>query len=254
MNLTNLKRLFLKSLIGCLVAAASLAVVTILMGDFNDVSAKALVTILLVAAHCLISFGFIVNNERQETFENLSFFANATFILIVLSFITSVLGVWGILPGSLVGKLYALYFVLLFATLHGEILAKTLGKQGSINNLVSANYVFMGVVVLMLLPVIFLEDSSSLGSFYYRLLGAFGIVDATLTLIVVIMHKLYVQKHPALQDNVFNAPDGQIGAAAQPGTARPHRGMNIFVTLLIVYIVLQFIGGIAFALIGAINR
>lgn len=256
MQLDKVKSLFLKVLIGCLIAAAGLAVVTVLLGEFTDVTGKALLTILFIAIHALISFSFIVNNERQETFDSLAFFTNATFTIIVLSFLTSVFGVWGIFPGELVGKLYMLYFVLLFAVLHGEILAKTTKKQVTIDKIVYVNYIFMAAVILMLLPIIFLNDSSEvLGDFYFRLLAAFGIIDATLTLVAVIMHKLYVDKHPKTNDAVFNItqPVGQIPGQVVPTVpVQQKRGMNIFVVILIAFVALQFIGGLIIAVIGAL--
>ncbi len=255
MNLTKSKSLFLKILISCLIAAAALAVVTVLIGSFNDILTKALFTILLVALHSLISIGFITNNEKQDTFESLAFFTNVTFGIIVLSFITSLLGTWGTVSGGIVAKLYALYFVLLFAVLHGEVLAKTIGKQASIDKVVFFNYCFMLVVVVMLIPVIFTGYSSSLGGFYYRLLAAAGIVDATLTLVAVILHNLYVQKHPKVNDPVFSAPalPGQqvVGQQSVPVASRPKRGMNIFVLILVVIVGLQLLAGLIIAVIGA---
>lgn len=260
MQQQNLKNLFLKSLIGCLVAAAGLAVVTVLIGEFNDICAKALFTILLIALHSLISFSFITNNEKQETFDSLAIFSNATFTIIVFSFATSVLGVWGLIPGEVILKLYALYFMLLFAILHGEVLAKMIGKQDNIDNVVYSNFFFMTVVVLMLLPVIFLADNSVLGSVYFRVLAACGIIDATLTLVAVILHKLYVQKHPTVNDSVFNLQQLQIQQAPGqppqyvqvPAVTAPKRHMNIFVILLIGYVVLQIIGGLFILIVGAI--
>jgi phosphatidylserine synthase len=260
MNLEKTKSLFLKSMIGCLVAAAVLAVATILAGQFNDVSARALFTIVLVAIHCLVSFGFILNNEKQETFESLSIFANATFILIILSFMTSVLGVWGIVPGWLVAKLYAVYFVLLFAILHGETLAKTLGKQHNIDLIVHWNYVFMAVVVILIMPVIFMADQDLLTPFYYRFLAACGIIDATLTLVAVILHKLYLQKHPKLVDNIFSIQPvpGQPGSTqyvqVQNAPGQPKRGTNIFVFILIAYLAVQFAAGIILGILGTLHR
>lgn len=253
MNLQSIKRVFFQIMIGCLIAAAGLAVVTVLAGSFNEVLGKALATIALIATHSLISFGFISNNERQETFENFAFFTNATFTIIVLSFITSVFGVWGIVPGELVGKLYMLYFVLLFAILHGEVLAKMVGSQTSIDGLIYANYFFMALVVMMLVPVIFAADSATISDFYYRILAAAGIIDATLTLIAVIMHKLYLQKHPKVVDNVFAIPL-QNGTAQQQQAAPPRRGWNIFVILLVGYAALQLGIGLLFLIIGLITR
>jgi len=264
MDLGKLKSLFLKSMIGCLVAAAGLAVATVLAGHFNDVSEKALWTIVLVALHCLISFSFIVNNEKQDTFDSLAFFTNSTFVLIMASFATSVLWVWGVIPSDLGSRLYAVYFVFFFAILHGEVLAKTMGKQPSIDNVVYANYFFMLVVILMLMPVIFLADNSDLGSFYYRVLAASGIIDATLTLIAVIMHNLYIQKHPATHDNVFNITQSyghmtlaQIEAQPKhtriPVSGRKH-GMNIFVLILLILIGIQLAASLLFVIIGSLNN
>lgn len=256
MNFPKLKRLFLRTLIGCLIAAAGLAVVTVLIGKFNDICAKALFTILLVAVHSLVSFGLMSNNEKQDTFGTLTFFTNATFGIIVLSFATAVLGVWDVMPGELVARLYGLYMVLLFAVLHGEVLAKTLGKQLNIDKTVRINFGFMVVVVAMLLPIIF---GASFGPFYYRMLAAAGIIDATLTLITVILYKLYMQKHPKLPDPVFSVqptgyqPNGQLQpVAVMP--QQPKRHMNIFVLILLVYVGLQVVVGVGLMILGRVSR
>lgn len=253
MNFQKLKNLFLKSLIGCLIAAAVLAVITVIIGHFNSVFIRALFTILLIALHCLVSFSFIVNNEKEKTFDNLVFFTNVTFFIIVLSFITSTLGVWRLLSGTLVAELYALYLVLLFATLHGEVLVKTIGKQNNIDKVVYTNYIFMAIVVLMLIPAIFVSDNARLPSLYYRSLAAAGIIDATLTLIAVILHKLYVQKHPQLTDSIYSMPQptGQLRQNVQIAST-PKKGMNIFVKLLIGYVVLQLVGAIFVIMYGTL--
>lgn len=254
MDLLKIKNLFLKVLIACLIAAGSLAVITVLVGKFSDTLSKALFTILIVAIHSLISFSFITNNEKQDTFENLSFFTNATFGVIVFSFITAVLGIWGILPGDLVAKLYGVYAVLLFAILHAEVLARSVDKQAGLDKLVYINYCFMIVVVVLLMPVIFTGFSSSLGGFYYRILAACGIVDATLTLVVAIQHKIYLQKHPHLKDPVFVTPlaSGQTpGMQPVAGVApQPKRGMNIFLRILIGLLILQLLGGLVLMVVG----
>jgi hypothetical protein len=256
MAFENIKRLFLQILVGCLVAAGVPSVITVLAGSFNDVFFKALLTIIIVAVHSLVSFGFILNNERKKTSENLEIFTNATFVLIVLSFITSLAGLWGLVDGDLVWKLYATYFILLFATLHGEVLAKILGKTNYMDNIVYFNYLFMLVVVALLVIVIFVSDGSLLGDVFYRILAACGIVDATLTLTAIILHKLYLQKHPTVQSPVFSLQPGQPGQVQQNPQAAPEakRGMHPLVIILIAYLAFQFIGGIVVAAIGGLNR
>ena len=244
MKLQKIKSLFLKSLIVCVAAAALLAVVTVIIGHFNSLFFKALFTIMIVAIHSLISFGFIVNNEKKRTFDDLVFFTNATFVIIILSFVTSILGIWKLISLNLVRELYSEYFVFLFATLHAEVLFKTLGKQKIIDSIVRVNYIFMVIVVLMLIPVIFFINGN-LPSIYYRLLAAAGIIDATLTLIAVIQTKLYFQKNPQINDNMFaisqtplqngqNIENKQFALTKKPK-------MNIFVKILIYYLVFQII-------------
>lgn len=258
MDLAKIKSVFLKIMIGCLVAAAGLAVVTVLVGEFNDVLSKSLMTILIIAIHSLVSFEFIDRSERQKTAENLNFFTNSTFIIIILSFITSLFGLWGLLDGELVYKLYATYFVLLFAVLHGDVLAKTLGKSSTIDNVVYSNYVLMGIVVIMIMPIIYMTNSSDLGEFYFRLLAAAGIIDATLTLVAIILYKLYLQKHPALPSAVFSAQQpgvaGVVGSAPQAAPAPASRRMNPFVVILVVYLVFQVGISLAIAVLGNLNR
>ena len=256
MNSQKLKRIFFQVLIACLIASATLGVVSVLVGSFNDIFTKALLTILLVALHSLVSFSFITSNEKQHTFDNLALFTNSTFTVIVLSFITSMFAVWGLLGASLVWQLYELYFVLLFAILHGETLSKVLYKQRNIDWLVLVNYGFMLIVVAMLIPVIFAGSNVKFVSpFYYRLLAAVGIVDATLTMVVVILHKLYLQKHPEIVDPVFSIVQTTVNGVTTQQTviAAPKKRMNIFVVLLLGYIVLQFLGLIVVAIIGRIR-
>lgn len=238
-KLEEVKNLFLKILIGCLIAAAALAVVAVLVGKFNDTFGKALFTILLVAAHSLASFGVISNNERQAAKDELSGVTNTVFVLIVLSFVTSVFGVWHILPGEIVGKLYGAYGVLLFAALHAGMLKSIMGKQANIDKVVYANFYCMAVVVLLLLIVIFSGFSESLGSIFYRVLAAIGIIDATLTLVGVILHKIYTRKHPAP-----NIPEGETAAQARHG----HSVLKVIVVLVVGYVLLQVAGVVLMAL------
>ncbi len=95
----------------------------------------------MVITHSLISLVFIWNDEKQNTFEKLSFFINVVFTLIVISFFTSIFGIWKMVPGEAVWHLYQTYFVIGFASLHGDILSKALRKKEYIDIIVYINYV-----------------------------------------------------------------------------------------------------------------
>jgi len=227
-DFAEFKRFFLFNLIGSLIIAALVAVVTVLIGEFNEVTGRVLFTLFMVILHSLLSLVFIWDDERKNTFERLAFFINVLFIIIVLSFITSLFGIWKIIPSGTVWNLYQTYFVVGFAALHADILSKALRKETYLDVIVFVNYFFMAIVVLMLQVVIY--SSQNLGEVFYRILGAIGIVDGTLSILTIIFYKLYMQKHPKI-DNPLES-----GVQAQPAKKK---GLSIWVWILIIYLLLQ---------------
>ena len=232
-NFAEFKKFFLFNLIGGLIISALIAVVTILIGNFNEVSARVLFTLGMVIMHSLISLVFIWDNDHQNTFERLAFFINISFLLIVTSFITSIFGIWKIIPAETVWDLYRTYFILGFASLHGDILSKALKKENYMDVIININYLFMVIVVLMLQPVIFIDNTSKiLGEMFFRILGAAGIIDGTLSILTIIFYKLYMHKHPKEQNTL--AAGMEIGK-------KQKKGLNIWVWILIIYLLIQII-------------
>lgn len=232
----SFKRTFFQLMIGCLITAAGIGVIAILIGSFSDVIGRALGTIAAVAIHALLGFSYLSEadkRDRKDGGRSIELFSNAVFTIIVLSFITSVFGLWQLLPGEIVGKLYLCYIVLLFATLHADILYRIRGFERRIDLTVTANYFLMSIVVAQLLIIIFSDASELLGAFYYRFLAAAGIVDATLTLTAIILHKLYLQKHPELVDEAEKK---------NPGASNFWR--NPIVVLVLIFLALQVVGAI----------
>lgn len=229
-NFSDFKKVFLFNLIGALIISAIVAVITVLVGEFNSTSIKVFLTLLMVATHSLFSLVFIWDDSRQNTFERLGFFTNVLFFIVVVSFITSILGIWDIIPGETVWNLYQTYFIVGFASLHLDILSKALHKENYLDKVIYLNYVFIAIVVLMLLPIIYISNANLIGEIYYRLLGAAGIIDGTLSLLVIIFYKVYMHKHPRVQ-NV-------LAAGMQTGQ-KQKKGLSIWVWILIIYLVIQ---------------
>lgn len=233
----KLKRSFFQILIGCLLGAAGIAVIAVLAGSFNDTLGRALGTIAMVALHALLSFSYITETEKRDNKDggrSIELFSNTVFVLIAVSFITSIFAIWQLLGGEITLKLYMFYGVILFATIHADVLYRIRGFEKRIDNIVTANYIFMTVVVMMLTAVIFSSSPSDLGEFFYRLLAAAGIVDATMTMTVIIMHKMYLQKHPT--------------TAAQEAQATTTQSKNFWrnplVVLLLIFLAFQVIGSL----------
>lgn len=233
----KLKRSFFQVLIGCLLGAAAIAVIAVLIGSFSDILGRALGTIAVVALHALLAFGYINETEKHDKKDggrSIELFSNTVFALITISFITSVFAIWELLGGEIAFKLYLFYAVVLFATLHADVLYRIRGFEKRIDTIVAANYIFMAVVAAMLSVIIFSSSPSDLGEFFYRLLAASGIVDATITITAVIMHKMYLQKHPEL-----------AARGAQSDAARSKNfWKNPLVVLLLIFLAFQVMGSL----------
>ncbi len=234
-NFAEFKKFFLFNLIGALIISALVAVVTVLIGKFNEITFRVLLTLFMVVAHSLFSLSFIWDDKRQDTFERLAFFINVMFILIVVSFLTSIFGIWKIIPGETVWHLYQTYFIIGFASLHGDILSKALHKEDYIDIIVYVNYAFMSAVVLMLQPAIYIDHATKvLGEFFFRVLGAIGIIDGTLSILTIIFYKFHMNKHPKLDDPLQSNLQGQTGRKIR-------KGLSIWVWILLAYLFLQIV-------------
>lgn len=238
-NSSQIKKHVINVMIGSLVGAAAIAVAAVLIGEFNDILSKSLFTLVVVMVHALASLGFLDSKTKKNNSDELIIFTNTIFILIVLSFVSSIFGIWGIFSGSLLVKLYSTYFITAFAVSHGEILYKASGVDKKINSMIHANYVFMCLVVGLILAVIWVGEVESFPSMYYRLLSAAAIIDTTLTVLIAILYKLHLQKHPELKKHIIdnNTESSDSGVAGASKT----RKSNPVIIILGIFLFFQFI-------------
>jgi len=230
-NFAQFKRFFISCLIGSLVAAALVAVVVVLIGQSNEITTRVFVTLFMVVLHSLISLLFIWDDSRRNTFSKLSFFINTIFVLIVMSFIASLFGIWKIVSADNVFNLYLTFFLIGFASLHADMLLKAMGKEKYMDKIIYANYIFIAAVVLLYLPIIFIKNAeTALPDIYFRFLAATGIIDGTLSILTIIFYKLYMHKHPKAED-IF-----QAGVPVKGGQI-PRRGLSVWFWILIAFLV-----------------
>ncbi len=236
MDKVKLRADLVKLMLGCLVAAAAVAIVTILIGRFDSTTGRALVTVFSALFHIAVVFGLVSMTASKVDVapKATDFVINSSIVIAVLSFFTSVFGIWEVISGDVSGKLYVTYVVALFVLLHAKTLIDVQVVYEKVRPYVMANYVFIAIVATMILGLVYLPDGSTLISgFYGRLLAASAIVDVTLSVIVAGMHRLHLQQHPEL-------------VAQQP--TRSHSGSRILIVLLLFFFVvlpmLQFLLGL----------
>jgi len=234
MNFAELKKFFIFDLIGSLIIAAVVAVVTVLFGKFDEVTWRVFLTLFMVIMHSLISLSFVWDESDKNGMYKLPFFLNTVFVIIILSFVTSVFGIWKIVTSETIWHIYQTYFYIGFAALHADILSKAMRKEKYMDNIIYANFIFIAGVVALLQPIIYVANSMQvLPQMYFRWLAAVAIVDGTLSILTIIFYRLYMHKHPELKSET-----------------KGYRGLSIWMWILGIFLVYQ-IFSILFSLFSA---
>lgn len=222
-------------LIGSVVAASIVGVTAVLLGGFNDTLGRALWTILLAVVHSLTGLGYITVLNKKKT-STLNWSANTLFVSIMTSFLATVLGTWDVISGDQVWDTYQALIVVHFAVFHGEALASLLRRNKIVDVLIRVNYFFMAIVVAMLTIVIY-ADNYHLSEMFSRSLGAVAIIDGMLSLIIIILDRMFAPKHAKVQ----LGPDGQPLPNGQKGHTSSNDLVLIFVAVVLG--LLQLFGG-----------
>lgn len=190
-------------LLGALIIAATVAVVAVLVGNINDVMWRAIGTLFSAIVHIVLLFGVVsiaAPGANESNARSTNLVINASMVIAILSFFTSMFGIWGVIDGDIAFKLYTTYIVILFLLIHAKTLMDVEATYAKVRPYVLANYAVMALVAVLILGVVYIPDGFDLlSSFYGRLLAAAAIIDVTLSIIVTAMHRLYVQKNPLVQ-------------------------------------------------------
>jgi len=226
MNLNYVKKLFINILIGSLIIASLLAVIVVILGSFDDIMARAIGTIGVVALHALIIFLFARKIDSGDNSKDLNLFINTFFVLVIVSFLTAVFAIWQVIPEDIIADFYLCYFVVIFSVLHINVLSKALHKKKYIDRLVYSNYVFVAIVAILLFPPILQIEASFLNDMYYRILAAAGIIDGTLSILTFIFYKLYIKENPPIKNE---------------DNKHSKRKISILVWLIIAYLIFKLI-------------
>jgi hypothetical protein len=222
-DFAKFKKIILYGLIGSLIVSALVAVVTVLTGDFNNTAANVLWTLFMVVVHALASLLFIWDDEKQNTFQKMAFVTNVIFTLIVASFITSIFNVWDIIPVETIIHMYQTYFSVFLASLYINFLSKAKGKENYMDMLVDSNYFIIFILFAMFQLVIYVNNAAQvLGEPFFRVFGATAIIDGTLSILIIIFYKLYINKHPVIK----TIPEVQAGQPVQPAQPEQSSGLS----------------------------
>lgn len=195
-KLNKIKVAFLYVLIGGLIISALISVVAILIGQFNEVVVKALLTTFIFVTHSLLILAF-VSADRHNTLGK-SIFPTTIFIAIIANMFTTTLGTWGVWNNDVSWRAFLLYTLAIGSAFIATGILKLRIAHRNTNIAVYATIFFLALLTLVLVPWVLSPDASWLGSFYYRLIGAITILGATSVSLSVIFNRIAVSQNPAL--------------------------------------------------------
>lgn len=236
-KLVNFRHYFLYVLIGGLVISAVISIVAVLTGSFSDFLGRSLLTTFLMVLHALAAIALIsaTSDSRSQAGEVL---VDTTFGLTVLSFITSTLATWKIFTSEITGDLYQIYFFALIASLIVYGLLKAVRSDKMTRLLSNISIAVTAIAFVYNIPSAF--DNSyphSLPDLYYRGLAALAILLGTSTVLTIIFHWMYRNKHPELKN--------------QSEKSQHHMPVALKIVLIILAVVIGL--PLFFALLGLLS-
>ncbi len=189
----SLNKYFLYTIVAGVVVCALVSVFAVLFDGFSAAVWKALGTTFSMVIHTLIMLWLVSEYSNKNTNQMI---LNTLLLIVVASFITSILSTWDVMTGSIVWKLYNFYIITFLAVLWVQLMLKA-GSNLLDKVTRSASQVSIGLTVigwLLYMPYIFLEDlpPEALG----RALAASVILLATSSVLTAVFHRVYTAKHP----------------------------------------------------------
>jgi hypothetical protein len=199
-TVSPVKKYFLYIMIGGLVLSAAISITAVLIGQFNDFIQRSLFTTLSIVVHSLIALAFVsINVKHHDKADEI--IVNTLFGITITSFATSILAIWQVLTGPIVGHLYLLYVYALIAAILCRALLQANRIDKNTRMLANASIAVTIFLFLLLMPSVFVDTPSTLPAIYYRGVAAAAILLGTTSILTAILHRLYVNKHPEFDAN-----------------------------------------------------
>ncbi|HMT07714.1 MAG TPA: hypothetical protein PKA82_06890 [Pyrinomonadaceae bacterium] len=181
----NLKRLFLYSLIGSVAISALIGIVVLLVGSFDEISVRVLMTTLTVTATSILG---LACGAYYETGRN-RLLPTIGITVTIIAAVMTLLIVWDIADDSeLFVKCAVTAMLLAVSFSHVSLLSLArLDSRFEWTNL--AARIVIGALVGLILFLVWIDPEGS-GDTLARTMGVLSILTATLTVVTPVLHKL----------------------------------------------------------------
>lgn len=236
-RMSKIKMAFLYTLIGGLAASAILAIVAILVGEFNSALQKALGTIFIFVTHSLFILALIWADKHNQLGRSV---LPTTFLGVALAnIITTTLGTWNIIEVETSWRAVLFYFLVIGSAFLVTATLKLRIAHKPTSILLNSSIGLVVAWTILLAPWVF-EVVERFNPLYYRVAGALTILLTTVFLIGIIVRAIAV------------AHSAEVRAKAQQKVKVPITGglLAIYITLGTITAFVWFGGIIGFIIDG----
>ena len=206
-RLGKLRLAFLYVLIGGLILSALISVFGILIGEFNSVIQKALLTTFIFVSHSLIVLALVSADTKNQI--GRAILPTVILGVVLANMVTTTFGTWEIWDNEISWRALGLYTLLVgSAFLLAGVLKMRLAHPATLAS-VYTTVALLAIWTLLLTPWIFV-DVELLDEFYFRLVGALTILTATALSLTAIIRRIAISQKPELKATV-SAKEGYSG-------------------------------------------
>ncbi len=180
----DIKRIFLVSLIGSLSVSALIGIMIFLVGDFDELQVRVLLTTLMFGLYSLTGLcsATLYEKGRYQTY------AAAAIGTSVAAFVLGLISIWGSDPGEGLLKLTLASLVAAVGMAHAALLLRIAPKNPAVRWSLTLTNACIAIVAAMLILLI-LDTEIGEADSYFRLLGVFAILDVLGTVVTPLLQK-----------------------------------------------------------------
>ncbi|UTX51589.1 hypothetical protein KI440_01390 [Candidatus Saccharibacteria bacterium TM7i] len=207
-RLGKLKVAFLYTLIVGLGLAALTSVIALLVGEFNAVIGKTLLTIFILFSHSLLLLAILWADTKNQLGK--AVISTTIFAALFANLVTSTLGAWEIISASTAWRWVGLYFLAIGGAYIVAALLRLRLPQRTAHIAVNTSVGFVVVTLLALTPWV-LHVVENFDPLYFRIVAALSILSSASFLISLILRGIASSKNPELRKiNRHDLPNGML--------------------------------------------
>lgn len=237
-KLGKIKLAFLYVLIGGLAASALLAIIAILVGEFNSALQKAFGTIFTFVVHSLFILGLIWSDKYDAIGRKI--IPTTILAAALANIVTTTLGTWEIISDKTAGQAVLFYALLIGSSF---IVSGALKLRVNHQATKALLYSTVGAIVawtLLLTPWVF-EVVERFNPLYFRIVGALTILMATLFIVAIIVRGIALSRSDKIRQEHKATPSTSISGGM----------LAYYITLGSIIGIIWLVGMISFIIHGS---